>query len=226
MTMSPYILVLAKNTNEGAKYVQRAKLPRGRWRNVASAKSIRGIRKATVHCLPGFSQRPDRHSILAELRYAKCEWIDVVMPEREERIVDQGDGMGPQLTIDDALAAIAKRSFDRTHVVVDSGIDLSDRWADTFYTRTIADRYNRLHDLAEEERALEELSQQPPAFECSQCDYTSDEAGDTHTHAQRRRRPRCSDCGNLHFREEACDDDLVAPIVKPAPAPSPLAVFN
>lgn len=103
MPIQPYVLVLAQTSHEGATYVRRAKLPRGRWRVVARASSIRGIRKAEVHILPGFHRRPDRHSILGELRYAQCEMIDVEMPPRETPApVDQGDGMGEQLTIDDA----------------------------------------------------------------------------------------------------------------------------
>jgi hypothetical protein len=115
MAMAPYVIVLAKNSQEGAVYVRRAKLPRGRWRIAASAGSIRGLRKAQVHVLPSFNDRPDRHSILAELRYAKCDFIDVEMPARPVYPAkDQGDGMGEQLTIDDVLR-------DRRHLLLDEG---------------------------------------------------------------------------------------------------------
>lgn len=106
MAMAPYVLVLAKNTHQGAVYARRAKLQRGRYRVVASASAITGIKRAEVHILPEFHQRPDRHRILAELRYARCEFFDVEMPARATPPpVDQGDGMGEQLSIEDALDA-------------------------------------------------------------------------------------------------------------------------
>lgn len=101
MPMSPYILVLAATPQEAAKYIKLAKLPRGRWRIASSASAIRGIRRATVHCLPGFKKRPDKFAVLSVLKYARCDWVDVEMPE--EPPVDQGDGMGEQLTLEDAL---------------------------------------------------------------------------------------------------------------------------
>jgi hypothetical protein len=105
MAMATYVLVLARNTHQGAKYAQRAKLPRGRYRVVTSAASIRGLRRAECHIvLPGFDSRPDRHSILSELKWARCEFFTVELPDRETAPpVDQGDGMGEQLTIEDAM---------------------------------------------------------------------------------------------------------------------------
>jgi hypothetical protein len=97
MPMSPYILVLAESPSEAAKYIKLAKLPRGRWRIASSASSIRGIRRATVHRLPGFKKRPDKFAVLSVLKYARCDWVDVEMPD--EPVEDQGDGMGPQLTL-------------------------------------------------------------------------------------------------------------------------------
>ena len=107
MPIAPYVLVLAQTSHEGAKYVRRAELQRGRWRIAARASSIRGIRKAEVHCLPGFHKRPDRHSILGELRYAQCEWFDVEMPLTEAEIADLRQDL---LVLDERSLEVAYRA--------------------------------------------------------------------------------------------------------------------
>lgn len=104
MAMAPYVLVLARNSHQGATYAKRARLTRGRYRVVASASSIQGLRRAHVHILPDFDKRPDRHAILSVLRHAHCEFFTVDMPARlDSPPTDQGDGMGEQLTIEDAI---------------------------------------------------------------------------------------------------------------------------
>lgn len=106
-----YILVLAANAQEGSRYARRLGLSIGNYRSVASAASILGIQSADAHILPGFWKRPDRHNILAALRYARdVNQIDVEMPDPVEPApVDQGDGMGEQGDLLEAL----KRSVDR-----------------------------------------------------------------------------------------------------------------
>lgn len=147
--MEPYIIVLAGSSQEASKYVRRAGLPRGRWRIAASAASIRGIRAAHIHALPSFHHRRDGHSILAELRYAKCEWFDVEMPGRVDAPpVDQGDGMGEQLTIEDAL-----ENTDPLGFLSDSLDD------DELPTEEELERVR--HEVAEERRAKVEPTPEP-----------------------------------------------------------------
>lgn len=97
-----YVIVLAERVHEANLYAKRAGLPRGRFRFPTSAASIRGLRVAEIHELPSFSRRRDKHAIDAALRFARGERKMVEMPPKlEEPPVDQGDGMGEQLTIDD-----------------------------------------------------------------------------------------------------------------------------
>jgi len=199
--MQPYVLVLAQTSHEGAKYVRRAKLPRGRWRIVAKASSIRGIRKAEVHCLPGFHKRPDRHSILGELRYANCEWRDVEMPPAEEApAVDQGDGMGEQLTIEQAL----QEAGSYVEKVGPSERDLE-----------VAYRYDRLRDLAAEQP-------DPPVDDEEQAKYDAAVSNMLETPKPKRRR-KCADCGTLHFKDEDC---VRTDGVEEAPVPPVVPLFD
>jgi len=248
--MEPYVLVLAQTSHEGARYVRRAGLTRGRWRIVAKASSIRGIRKAHVHCLPGFHRRPDRHSILAELRYANCEWFDVEMPPRpEEAAVDQGDGMGQQLTLEDIvdearnraatltvedveeltrLAATAMPTVERpegtpppvvmpTVETPGAGLDderiVADQRRRFPSTRQVeaAYRYNRLLDLDVVERQVSALERGMP----------TDQVATIKPAPKQKRRSRCADCGELHFKDESCvrtDGVEEAPVAPPSAA--------
>lgn len=115
--MHRYVLVFAENIAEANTYAKRAGLPRGRYRAVGHAASIRRIQVADVHELPSFERRRDKHAIRAEIRHGRdIRYFKVEMPPKpEEPAVDQGDGMGQQLTIEQILAEQAK--FAESHVI-------------------------------------------------------------------------------------------------------------
>lgn len=235
MTTSPYILVLAKNTNEGARYIRAAKLPRGRWRNVASASSIRGIRFATIHKLPSFDQRPDRHAILAELRHAKCTFIDVEMPIVETPAIDQGDGMGQQLSFDDLVTQREVAALERgmPHAIVatirerakadqiEKDDRLDERGPMTLRIWNVAHRYNALRDAAALEAEMAAITQR--SFERNNADDSNalETENVSNEPPKARRRSRCGSCEELHFADEAC---APKPIAKKAV--DPIAMFS
>lgn len=110
-----YILILGRNPQEASMYARRAGLPNFTYRAVSSAKSIRKIQVADVHVLPGFHDRPDKHSILRELRWGRdIVFVDVEMPAPADIVEDQGDGMGPQLSLDDEFKALAAEVYQAT----------------------------------------------------------------------------------------------------------------
>lgn len=80
-----YVVILAGTTLEAMRYANAAKLKRGRYRYALRAATIRGLRVAEVHILPGFARRLDRHAILAELRYAKFTQ-KVITPEELKQL--------------------------------------------------------------------------------------------------------------------------------------------
>jgi len=75
-----YAIILAGSAREANTYAKAVGLPRGRFRYATQASSIRGLRVATVHELPGFTKRPDKFSLESVLRYATYERT-VVSPE-------------------------------------------------------------------------------------------------------------------------------------------------
>jgi hypothetical protein len=120
-----HILVVAKDSREGRKYVKRADLPNFTYRIVRAAASIQGIQSVDVHLVDGFEQRPDAGSILAQLRWGRdIVYYSVAMPEAlEAPATDQGDGMGEQLTIDD-VAPVEQPKPRRRHKSVDPVIEI------------------------------------------------------------------------------------------------------
>lgn len=210
MAMAPYVLVLASNAHEGAKYARRAKLTRGRYRVVSSASSIKGLRRAEVHILPGFRQRIDRHSILGALRWAQCQVKEVEMPARAEGPAkDQGDGMGEQMTIDEALAArreafsqamvdnaLAALKSSPGPVEVLSASSIHEKLsAKLGRMQVVAQRYDRLRDAA-----LEEPKVIPEVVAL----VVADDEPEAPIVKPNRRRTRCGDCETLHFKGEPC----------------------
>lgn len=199
--MQPYVLVLAQTSHEAAKYVRRAGLPRGRWRIVARASSIAGIRQAQVHCLPGFHARPDKHSILAQLRYAKCEWIDVEMPLTDEEIAELA---AIPWTIDERTLEVAYR-YNRLLDLVDHAV-ARDEQPNT--DEPVEDDWK-----AELEAMLEPEGWEPPATLNAEqiLRLAAGESGAEVAPMDERpvdrtgqRRRKCPDCGVNHYKDEAC----------------------
>lgn len=221
MPMAPYVLVLAKNTHEGAKYARRAKLTRGRYRVVSQASSIRGLRRAHVHILPGFHKRIDRHAIMAVLRHAQCEVFDVTMPERVDGAV------GEQMTIDEALAArradiVEVMAAERQRLADETGVPVA-------VLETFEEEGRRRGAAMREEREAAELARVatpvvdlvaprvasedeepkviPALVDLAKRVADEDEEDDEPVAPvvkKNRRRSMCSDCETLHFRDEAC----------------------
>lgn len=73
-----YAIILAGSPQEGAAYARSKGWTISQYRVATSANSIAGIRKAEVHTLASFEHKPNRHSILAALRYApQLTWLHV-----------------------------------------------------------------------------------------------------------------------------------------------------
>lgn len=101
-----YQIILAAGVTEGNAYARAKGFKAGTFRVAARAATIRGLRVATVHILPSYADRRDKAAIEAVLRYSKglerlevTDWVWDKAPA-----VDQGDGMGEQLSLLDALA--------------------------------------------------------------------------------------------------------------------------
>jgi hypothetical protein len=81
-----YVVILANTTGEAMTYAQAKKLPRGGFRYAARASTVKGLRVAEIHILPGFARRPDRFAIKAALRYTRAKYVEV-SPEEYDQLV-------------------------------------------------------------------------------------------------------------------------------------------
>lgn len=203
----PYVIVLTDKPNEANTYAKRAGLRRGQYRYPTSASSIRGIRVAEIHELPSFSQRRDRHAIDAELRYARGERKLVQMPEAAP--VDQGDGFGEQLTIDQisgstiergkiGAVALIRKSIEPNPVVNHDG-----PYVEEFKTVLEPEGWEPPESL----NALQILalagntdSTKSGADVLAELEESQGEDVATTTE-KKRRRSRCRGCGELDFAE-------------------------
>lgn len=182
-----YVIVLAANPSEGATYARRTGLPARTYRVPAAAKSIKGLQAADVHVLPTFATRPDRHAILAELRHGRdIVMVDVQMPAPAEPApVDQGDGMGEQLTIDDFLGRVRDTGKAEPCEFDDVQIDIPATVA------LIRPENPDLADAIEAANPQEDASGSTPG--------TTESGEDAASTQARRRRTRCAECGELTF---------------------------
>jgi len=205
MSMSPYILVLAQTSHEGAKYVRRANLPRGRWRIVAKASSIHNVRKAEVHCLPGFHRRPDKHSIMAKLRYAKVDWLDVEMPLTDSEIAALE---AIPWTIDERSLEVAYR-YNRLRDLADEEAEFRWRMSPEGQAATTAAAIEQISEALDDDIAPDERP-------------NTDEPVEPNRVPKAKRRRMCGECGTLHFKDEPC---ARVDGVKETPAAAPV-VFD
>jgi hypothetical protein len=187
-----YVLVLSKSISEGNQYAKRAGLPRFSYRAVGNAASIRNLKVADVHILPSFDGRRDKHQILAELRWGRdIEYFYVEMPPKsDEPAVDQGDGMGQQLSIDDVEPEpnLVELITDGAHGTPES-----------------------LRAAAEAELAADLQVPDRPKPEGTDAQTAPPEPSEdpAPTEASKRRRSRCKTCNQLHFADEPCVQKVV-----------------
>lgn len=204
----------------------------GYYRVVNSAGTIKAVRGVDLYLVPGWKKRPDRFTMISAIKWCKNNVIDV-----ENAPVEPAD----------------------------------ERWANTAYTQTIAERFHRIHFIKHEpttievtvvsdetpvpqhhidtvakvlpsadpftdfvtggvhttrasldEAAIEEIA---TCIDCGLDPHTEDCASNTleapepiptvvsdevkaldDAAPKRRRRSKCKDCEQLHYKDEACPE--------------------
>lgn len=244
----PQTLVLARSITEANRYAKAVGLPRFSYRAVRNAGAIRGVRHAEVHLLSTFLDRLDRHAIMAALRHARTLevfYVDVhdfpdLLPGRapdgeavlSTYVEDQGDGMGPQITIEEAIAeteALAQQLKDagvdhpEVNAILEHGA-LDEIVISPESMAVIREDNPELADAIEQANPeLADFSTQYPEggdpdegpnplikpdpeepSEPTGAPEPSEEPAPPAEEPTKRRRSRCKDCGSLHFKDEAC----------------------
>lgn len=198
----PATLILAKNTQEANHYAKVIGLPRFTYRAVRDAGAIRGVRNAEVHVLRSFLKRPDRHNILSALRNARWTQTYYVVFE-DGKIVDPN----PPATFVTGADGTTEAYDGMVHMVT-GGVHS---------TKGSLDRATREEILQEMSDEIEDEEPSEPTAETE----PSEDPAPAEKPERRRRRTRCKDCGNLHYKDEPCDTEFDSgEPVTPTPAPT------
>lgn len=211
--MARATLILAKDIRQANQYAKLAGLERFKYRAVTKAGSIRGVRNAEVHILPGFLARPDRHQILAALKAAKT--LDVYY-------VDPADLVEP---LESHVASPLDESVYDEAYAINAEID---EWIQACTPQE--GRLDILEDLssfAAESEAAHPVTLAPgevvaPAL----TEAFGDQVVEQLNEPTKRRRTRCKDCEELHFKDEECPVEVTKQTPTPPSAPAAVDADN
>lgn len=200
-----YVIVLAENHREANAYAQSAQLPRGRWRFAVRASSIRGLRVAEIHELPGFSKRRDQHAINAELRFARCERtivdaVDIPPPG----LVADVDLAHEYALIEETARAWVGRVSDE--IAPESLLEDQDPFAGAAAVISEPNGDIRVYDAMLAEAYAEHAQREDQAL----IDATRAQAHEDAAATDRKRRSRCKVCGVLTWSDDDPDHDAAA----------------
>lgn len=179
---APYIL--ARTMKEAHDFARETLgLPYGRYRIVNSPSTIKSVRGADLYLAPGHGARFDRFAMKGAIRWTRMNVIDV----EADGLPTQEDPRGAldEHVLEAAYAEHALRSGQGAPGIVSSspdglnppGVQMSfdDLFSEVGAPAAAAE--------PEAEEVKEEAEEKP---------------------AKRRRRSRCKECGELHFKGEAC----------------------
>lgn len=103
-----YTIILAENPKEASRHAVEQGLKIGTWRYAVRASSIRGVKAAVIHELPGFAKRRDKHAINAELK--RSAWKAYGSLERKV-FHDESQRVTLEAALDLAYAANEQRKM-------------------------------------------------------------------------------------------------------------------
>lgn len=204
-----YAVILAATHSEARQYAKRLGMHPGRYRIAMRRGQLAGLQVADAHVLPSFRKAPQRHSILAGLKWGRdIQILDVEMPPAP--VEDQGDGMGEQLTIEDLGGLPPEEDTPETRDLVEAALEGAppfDQGGDL-----PAPRLELMRDLADD---VDETEEAISGVETGEAEQGEDAAStEEDTPKPRRRRKRCQDCGELKPLDEPHECPAAAPISK------------
>lgn len=177
---APY--VLARNLREAHAFArEELGLRQGHYRIVNSASTIKSVRGADLYLVPGWANRYDRFAMKGAMRWTRMNVIDVA-----EQPAVREDPRGPLTDdlIDLAYAEdIVRSGGDTTALGFKSE---SDGLTPPGEQMTIADATDFVVSSNEDTEVVSSNEDKPK---------------------KNRRRSRCKECGNLHFKEDPCPTD-------------------
>ncbi len=184
MARAPFIL--ARNNREASAFArEHLGLDRGKYRVVMSPSTLSSVRGVDLYLVPGWEKRHDRFAMKGALRYARLNQIEVQPDQNPAAVPDDLDPPGVQLSLVTNLEASA---------FVEQTQDAPDR---VDLMQAIADE-NDQHEL-DDPLPLAPGSVDAPALVAAVGPQVIEKVNEV-----KRRRRKCPDCGQLHFKDEPC----------------------
>lgn len=187
---APYIL--ARTMKEAHDFARETLgLPYGRYRIVNSPSTIKSVRGADLYLVPGHGARFDRFAMKGAIRWTRMHVIDV----EADGLPTQGDPRGP-LTDEVREMAYAEHAVRSGQGAPGISSSVQDGLNPPGVQMSFDDLFSNIDAPAAPSPAAE-----PEAEEVKE---KAEEIAAEEKPAKRRRRSRCKDCGELHFKDEAC----------------------
>jgi hypothetical protein len=201
---APYIL--ARNLRDAHTFArEELGLRQGHYRIVNSASTVKSVRGADLYLVPGWANRYDRFAMKGAMRWTRMNVIDVA-----EQPAQREDPRGPLTDdlLDLAYAEdIVRSGGDTTALGFKSEsdgltppgeqmvIDIPDERPPAFIVRAVPD------DVEPPQYHKDIVAQVLPDRET---EPGVKDAEPTPEQPKNRRRSRCKECGNLHFKGDPC----------------------
>lgn len=183
-------LILARTFKDAHSYAQDVLgLSIGYYRVVNSPGTIKAVRGRELHLVPGWDKRPDRFSMRSAIRFCRNTVIDVAA-EPAAPADPRGDLTERQLEVAHRYNALLDTSNGDNMVAEGSPVT-----TDFFDEPEVAEETATCVDCGLDEHA-EDCPQAPAP--------TPEPAPEKPKKA--RRRSRCKECGNLHYKEDPCPE--------------------
>lgn len=174
----PYIL--ARTLKDAHDFAKDRGFERGRYRVVNSSGTVKSVRNADLYLVPGWENRYDRFAMKSAIRWCRMNIIDVATLEEPAPV----EPYGPP-PVDSAI--------------VDSFTPVSDDEVQDFFAVDSEPADPEIQAVIDDlSPAGEQLAIPVPDPE------PTPEAEKPAEAKPGRRRSRCKDCGNLHYKGEPC----------------------
>lgn len=156
-------------------------LDAGYYRVVNSVGTLKAVRGADLHLVPGWRRRSDRFAFESALRWTRMNVIDVELQQAEEPAAP--------------APAEPVQTPESEHPENGDDVPVSPDDATAFVLE--------LHLPADVDAPLDEP--EPKTDDASEAPTPEPEVAEEKP-KKNRRRSRCKECGNLHFKEDPCPE--------------------
>lgn len=207
-TSTPHIL--ARTLKEAHDFAKSRGFERGRYRVINSSGTLKSVRNVDLFLVPGWERRYDRFQMKSAIRWTRMNIIDVAKLEEPAPVVDPFASV-ETITFDESMEITQAQAHEFFGLPADV-----DAVSDDIIPLVLSE--GSTPDLPLAPDALEALNRlstpllavpddlQPPGEQIAIAipDGGTPDDGTRTEKKPGRRRSRCKDCGDLHYKGDPC----------------------